>query len=123
MADLREFFQIDLRDFLSGRLPIRDLVAFVKSLMRKPGRSTLLMAMDEKTVWTPDLYVLARISDALEASNYLFLKANSDEKADIPMPEPIRRPGEAEEEPPAPKQQEFATGQEVADWFNKMSNL
>jgi hypothetical protein len=121
---LHEFFHLDLNDFTRGRFPLQKLVALVKSLMRKPGRSTLLMALDPTTEWTPEMYVSARSSDALELGNYLFLQANSAEDADIPMPEPIPRPGAPEapaEEKPKPE--EFATGQEVAQFFNRMNNL
>lgn len=125
MADLREFFRVDLRDFEHGRFPVRDLVAFVKSLLRKPGRSTLLMAIDETAQWTPEMYVLARISDAQELSNYLFIQANSAEDAEpIPVPEPIQRPGQPEEvAQEKPKPEDFATGHEVAEWFARMNSL
>lgn len=92
--------------------------------MKKPGKSTLLMAVDERADWSPDLYVMARISDALELSNYLFLKANSDSSEGIPLPEPIRRPAEEEEvEEQKPKPEDFASGHEVAAFFTRMSNL
>src|SRR5690606_13752247 len=91
--------------------------SYVKSLMKKPGRSTLLMALDESTEWTPEMYVAARISDAQELSNYLFIQANSAEDAeDIPMPEPIPRPGQPAAEDEKPKPEDFATGQEVVEW-------
>jgi hypothetical protein len=125
MADLREFFHVNLNDFEHGRFPVRDLVAFVKSLMRKPGRSTLLMAIDETAVWTPEMYVMARISDAAELNNYLFIQANQAEDAEpIEVPQPIQRPGEPDvpvQEKPKPE--EFASGQEVAAWFGKMNSL
>jgi hypothetical protein len=104
-------------------LAIRKIVRYVKSLMRKPGRSTLLMAIDPRTEWGPDLYIAARISDALELSNYLFLQANSEDSTSIPAPEPIKRPGEHEADEPSESSLEFASGPEVADFFNRMSNL
>lgn len=80
------------------------------------------MALDETAEWGTEEYLMARISDALELSNYLFIKANSEDD-DIPMPEPIRRPGDPEEvEPEKPKPQ-FASGQEVAAFFSQMNNL
>lgn len=125
MADLREFFQVDLSDFEHGRLPVRNLVAFVKSLMRKPGRSTLLMAIDETATWTPEMYVMARISDAAELSNYLFIQANQAEDADpIEVPKPLQRPGQPDVDvQEKPKPEDFATGHEVAEWFARMNSL
>lgn len=119
-----EFFHVDLTDYWRGRLSLRKIGVYIKSLMRKPGKSTLLMAVDERADWSPDLYVMARISDALELSNYLFIKANSDSNTDIPLPEPITRPAEAEEEKEEkPKPEDFASGHEVAAFFTRMSNL
>jgi hypothetical protein len=120
-ADLQEFFHLDLDEFKRGRLSLHKIYVCVKSLMRKPGRSTLLMAIDEATEWGPDLYIAARISDALELSNYLFIQANSAEGSEVPLPEPIERPGkpvEAEK----PKPEDFATGQEVAAFFGRMNS-
>lgn len=82
------------------------------------------MALDESTEWTPEMYVAARISDAQELSNYLFIQANSAEDAeDIPMPEPIPRPGQPAAEDEKPKPEDFATGQEVVAFFNQMNSL
>lgn len=82
-----------------------------------------MMAMDEKTSWSPDTYLAARISDAQELANYLFLKANS-EDPDITPPEPIERPGEpSKSEPVAPKQEDFASGQEVTAFFTRMNSM
>lgn len=83
------------------------------------------MAIDETTEWSLEQYTLARLSDAAEVSNYLFIQANSGEDSEeIPAPVPIRRPGQPEEVvPEKPKPEEFATGQEVAAFFNRMSNL
>jgi hypothetical protein len=91
--------------------------------MRKPGRSTLLMAMDETTEWGVEQYLMARISDALELSNYLFIQANSADDSEIPLPEPVRRPGDLDEVDPKPNQEEFASGQEVAAFFGRMNSL
>ena len=116
---------MDLEDFLRGRYSFRKLFVCVKSLVKKPGRSTLLMAMDERAEWTPEQYTLARISDADELSNYLFIQANQAEDAEpIEAPKPLPRPGDPEvvvEQEPKP--QEFASGQEVAAFFNRMNSL
>lgn len=81
------------------------------------------MALDESAEWGTEQYLMARISDALELSNYLFIQANS-ENSDMPVPTPIRRPGDPEEvESDKPKPEEFASGQEVAEFFSRMNNL
>lgn len=119
-----EFFQEDLLDLWRGRLSLRKIGSYIKSLMRKPGRSTLLMAMDESAEWSPEMYVAARMSDALELSNYLFIQANSAEDTEMPLPEPIERPGAPiQVEKPKPKPEEFASGQEVAAFFGRMNSL
>lgn len=116
-----EFFGVDLLDLWRGRLSLRRVGVLIDSLMKKPGRSTLLMAMDERAAWAESDYLLARVSDALELSNYLFIKANSAESDDLEIPTPIMRPGDPEPEPePQPK---FATGQEVVAFFGRMNSL
>jgi hypothetical protein len=92
--------------------------------MRKPGRSTLLMAIDEAAEWTPEMYVMARISEGMEVSNYLFLQANSAENTEIPAPEPIPRPGEpVKVVQEKPKPEDFASGHEVAAFFGRMNSM
>ncbi|MCX4554137.1 hypothetical protein [Streptomyces sp. NBC_01500] len=82
------------------------------------------MTLDETSEWGPEGYLLARISDALELSNYYFIQANTseDQKEGIPAPEAFPRPGQPISEEETPKH-EFASGHEVADFFNQMSNL
>jgi hypothetical protein len=94
----------------------------IDSLFKKPGRSTLLAAIDESMEWSQQDYLLARISDEAALSNYLFIQANSSEDSDdIPVPEPLPRPGTPvkEEEP----EYEFASGQEVATFFQQMNSM
>ncbi|WP_249401672.1 hypothetical protein [Streptomyces sp. YIM 121038] len=98
----------------------------IKSLMRKPGRSSFLMAADGRAEWDETTYLLARSSDALELNNFLFLSANvSDEdRAHLDMPEPITRPGATETDKKAPAgEEEFASGQELTDFFGRMNSL
>lgn len=124
-ADLLEFFGVDLLDVWRRRLSLRRIGVLIKSLLRKPGRSTLLMEMEEATEWSTTDHLLARVSDALELSNYLFIKANSSENAEeIPVPESLPRPGKAEEakKEPTPKY-EFASSEEISNFFAQMNNL
>ncbi|MBD0739837.1 hypothetical protein BGM09_10410 [Streptomyces sp. CBMA29] len=81
--------------------------------------------MDETHQWGTTEHLLARVSDALELSNYLFLKANlSDASASdrLPVPLPLPRPGEPEVEQAEPDL-EFATGEELSDFFAQMSQI
>ncbi|MGW0583368.1 hypothetical protein ACWD25_47370 [Streptomyces sp. NPDC002920] len=122
-ADLLEFFQVDLLDLWHGRLSLRRIGVLIRSLMRKPGRSTLLQAMDERSSWHENTYMLARISDALELSNFLFLKANAAEEdsRDLELPPPIPRPGEPE--PQAEPKPEFSDARELTDFFGRLNSL
>ncbi|MFJ8930596.1 hypothetical protein ACIRLA_28810 [Streptomyces sp. NPDC102364] len=121
-ADLLEFFGVDLLDLWRGRLTLRRIGVLLGSLMKKPGRSTLLMALDERASWPEGDYMLARISDALELSNFLFLKANVSESdsRDLELPPPITRPGDPEPQPnPQP---EFSDARELSDFFGRLNS-
>lgn len=114
---------MDLEDLKRGRLSLHKIYVCVKSLLRKPGKSTLLMALDEATEWGAESYLMARLSDAMELSNYLFIQANSAENAEpMPLPTPIQRPGQPEPEPQKPKPEDFASGHEVAAFFSRMNS-
>lgn len=83
----------------------------------------LAATVDEAAEWTESAYLLARISDALELNNWLFIKANSGEDGeDIPMPAPLPRPGEEITEI-EPSTYAHASTNEVVDFFNRMNNL
>lgn len=123
---MREFFDIDLLDLWRGRLSFPEISAYIKSLLTKQGRSALLMALDETAVWPHEAHILARVSDALELSNFLFLKANANEEeiGPIPTPLPLPRPGIEPTPPQTPASpEEFATGQEVTDFFAHMNSM
>jgi hypothetical protein len=119
-ADLLEFFGVDLLDLWRGRLSIRRLNALIRSLMAKPGRSALLQAVDERASWSESEYMMARVSDALELSNFMFLKANSESTDGLEMPEPITRPGTPE---PDSTQPEVNTPSELINFFGQMNSL
>ncbi|MGW1673292.1 hypothetical protein [Streptomyces sp. NPDC002324] len=78
--------------------------------------------MDERAKWPEQDYMLARISDALELSNYLFLKANVDESdaTDLELPPPIPRPGDPEPQPD--RQPEFSDAQELNSFFGRLNS-
>ncbi|MFD7336671.1 hypothetical protein ACFV98_11790 [Streptomyces violascens] len=94
----------------------------ITSLCKKPGRSSLLAAMNESTAWDTTEHLLARISDGIELSNFLFIQANSSEDTGLEPPTPLPRPGQPEQQRPEP-QFEFASGSEVASFFTQMNNL
>ncbi|MFD8886422.1 hypothetical protein ACFV0H_28460 [Streptomyces erythrochromogenes] len=121
-ADLLEFFQVDLLDLWRGRLSLRRVGVLINSLMKKPGRSTLLEAMDERTRWGESDYLLARISDALELSNYLFFKANAEDSEDLEQPDPIPRPGQPEPEP-QPVETQFSSAEELSSFLGQLNSL
>ncbi|WP_406305775.1 hypothetical protein OHA61_30700 [Streptomyces sp. NBC_00885] len=122
-ADFLEFFGVDLLDLWRGRLSLRRVGVLIRSLLSKPGRSTLLMAMDERAKWAERDYFLARISDALELSNFLFLKANvpDEDTRDLEFPAPIPRPGEPEPQPRSDP--EFSDAQELTAFFGRLNSL
>lgn len=80
------------------------------------------MAMDERASWSHSDYLLARLSDAAELSNFLFIKANAEESDDLELPIPIARPGDPEPQQPEP-QTEFASADEVSAFFGQMNSL
>lgn len=120
-ADLLEFFGVDLLDLWRGRLSLRRIAVLVRSLARRHGRSSLAGVMDETAEWATSDYLLARISDALEMSNFLFMKANASDSSSLMPPDPLPRPG-IEDEVQGPSY-EYASGEEVADFFTQMSSL
>lgn len=122
-ADLFEFFGIDLLDLWRGRLSLRRVGVLINSLMKKPGRSTLLEAMDERTRWGESDYLLARISDALELSNYLYFKANAEDSDDLEQPDPIPRPGQTEPDEPEPVETQFSSATELSSFLGHMNSL
>lgn len=79
--------------------------------------------VDEAAEWSETDYLLARISDSLELSNWLFIQANSGEESnDIPTPAPLLRPGQEQPEI-VPDTHTYASTDEVVNFFNRMSNL
>ncbi|MEV5875750.1 hypothetical protein AB0L75_16245 [Streptomyces sp. NPDC052101] len=108
-------------DLWRGRLSIRRVGVLITSLCKKPGRSTFLAAMNESSAWDTTEHLLARISDGIELSNYLVIKANSSEDPGLEPPTPLPRPGEPE--PPPEPETRFASGTEVASFFTQMSTL
>jgi hypothetical protein len=102
---------------------LRRVSVLINSLLHQTGRSVLAACLDEAAEWAESDYLLARISDALELNNWLFIQANSGgESNDIPAPAPLPRPGQVDLEP-EPDSYSHASTTEVVDFFNRMSNL
>ncbi|MFD9792344.1 hypothetical protein ACFWXK_15495 [Streptomyces sp. NPDC059070] len=119
-ADLLEVFSVDLLDLWTGRLSLRRLHVLISSLLLRQGSGSLVAAVDESAIWSHEAHILARISDALEAANWLFISANSTSDNPFDAPEPMWRPGIAPPEPPPPV---VASGSDVAAWFGQMNSL
>ncbi|MFD9569735.1 hypothetical protein ACFWBI_07810 [Streptomyces sp. NPDC059982] len=119
-ADLLEVFGIDLLDLWTGRLSLRRLHVLITSLLGRQGSGALVVAVDESAMWSHEAHILARISDALEAANWLFISANSSQDTRLDPPEPMWRPGIEPIEAPAPA---MASGAEVAGWFAGVNAL
>lgn len=120
-ADLLQHFGVDLLDLWRGRLSLRRVSVLINSLIRQGGRSVLAASLDESAAWSESEYLLARVSDALELSNYLFIQANSGEETnDYPPPEPLPRPGQ-EVVDPEPVSHTYASTDEVVDFFKRMT--
>ncbi|MFG2228032.1 hypothetical protein [Streptomyces sp. NPDC048644] len=122
-ADFLEFFGVDLLDVWRGRLSLRRVHVLIQSLIKKPGRSTFLAQVDESASWSVMDHLLARVSDATEISNYLFIKANSEGPDELQVPEPVQRPGQGTQEKPKEPEHAFADGAELSSFFTRMSNL
>ncbi|MFJ8041213.1 hypothetical protein ACIRBX_11975 [Kitasatospora sp. NPDC096147] len=90
----------------------------IRALLARPGRSALLAELDASTEWGTTEHLLARVSDALELSNFLFIKANSTSSSGIDVPQPLPRPGA---EAPAAPEQEFATGAELSAFMTQIN--
>ncbi|MER5441124.1 hypothetical protein [Streptomyces sp. NPDC002790] len=122
-ADFLEFFGVDLLDVWRGRLSLRRVHVLIQSLIKKAGRSTFLAEVDVTAAWSITDHLIARVSDAAEVSNYLFIKANSEDSADLQVPEPVERPGQDKQEKPKESDHAFADGAELSSFFTHMSNL
>ncbi|WP_158716948.1 hypothetical protein [Streptomyces rimosus] len=119
-ADLLDVFGLDLLDLWTGRLSLRRLHVLISSLLARQGSGALVAAVDESAIWSHEAHILARISDALEAANWLYIQANSSEENALDPPEPMWRPGIPA---PAAAPKAMASGAELAAWFGEMNSL
>ncbi|WEB38766.1 DUF5361 domain-containing protein [Streptomyces yunnanensis] len=98
---------------------MRRLYVLVSRLIDMRGQCALAPAIDERLTWPDETHILANIADSLEASNWMFIKANS-EDSDAPIPEPLPRPGMGSAEESQP---ELASSAEVAKFFNDINAM
>ncbi|WP_328377044.1 hypothetical protein OHB13_11870 [Streptomyces sp. NBC_00440] len=118
-----QFFGVDFLDLWRGQLSLRRINILIGSLLNQPGRSSLAAVIDESAEWSNSDHLLARVSDALELSNWLFYQANSGEEGEgVPAPTPMLRPGE-EDEVLVPEAPAYASTDEVVNFFSRMNNL
>ncbi|QKW48869.1 hypothetical protein [Streptomyces buecherae] len=114
---------MDLLDVWRGRLSLRRIHILIQSLLKKPGRSAFLAAVDESASWSVGDHLAARVVDAAEVANYLFLKANSEESANVELPKSVPRPGRHEADSSDTASPTFADGDELSAFFTHMNTL
>jgi hypothetical protein len=120
-ADLLQFFGVDLLDVWRNKVSLRRVLVLSKRLMHMHGQAALPMAYDESLSWGTQEHLMARVTDALEVSNWMFIQANSGEGAgEVPFPDPVPRPGDVlpEEEP-----KKLASTGEVASFLNNIHSM
>lgn len=92
LADLRRYYQIDLRDVLvdgSGLSP-RLVLAYIRHLPPESATVAHLRGGQQFQGWGHELYMLANILDAIRENTYAFVASNSKRKPK--PPEPFERP-------------------------------
>lgn len=96
IADFREYYNISFTDVLKfdGSLPVWEAAVLARKLPPSSRTVAAQQGGEEYWGWTLDRYMLAAIVDALNASNYMYLSANSKKKPKAPKPVP--RPGDEE---------------------------
>jgi len=121
-ADLFEHFGIDLGGFWTRKLSLRRLLVLIRRLLRMHGRSALSEALiGEQAAWSNIEYILADLRDSIEVGNYLFLSAHKSEGYRMPDFQPYPRPGldlsQRFEEP----EPEWATAQDLMNFFSQVN--
>ncbi|MET8947524.1 hypothetical protein ABZX30_29265 [Streptomyces sp. NPDC004542] len=100
-------YGVDLLDWHRGRLTSRRLAVLVRHL---PRDSALLREVQgEAAEWSLTDHLLAAVVDQLAQANWMFATVNQDEDAEsLDPPEPLPRPGSAQEADTLPSPQEMA---------------
>ncbi|MER6912235.1 hypothetical protein ABT354_11225 [Streptomyces sp. NPDC000594] len=122
-ADCLEHFGVDLLDLWRGRLSLRRVHVLLQSLLKRPGRSAFLAALDASAEWSVTDHLIARLSDAAEVANFLFIKANSERSDGLQLPEPIPRPGQTATSAAPEPERDFADARELTAFLTSMNTL
>jgi hypothetical protein len=109
LADLKYYYDIDLRDLFSEvALSPRYVLAFVKHLPLESAFVAARRGGSQFRGWDHDRYATAALVDAVNRNSYILLCANSDPKKRRPSPpEPFPLP-ESEKAKKQPKPGSFA---------------
>ncbi|AMS01021.1 tail assembly chaperone [Mycobacterium phage ArcherNM] len=111
LADLLQYYRVDLRDLFSEEAPIspRFVLALVLCLPRDGAFYAERRGGQQYRGWDEDRYALADIYDAVQAGNHLFMMAHRDpNKAKPKAPKPYPRPDDMTPKNDAPKPGSFA---------------
>ncbi|ALF02166.1 tail assembly chaperone [Mycobacterium phage LadyBird] len=110
LADLRQYYQVDLRDLFRDEDPLtpRFVLVLVLCLPKDGAFYAARRGGMQYRGWDEDRYALADIYDAINAGNHLFMMANRDRTKPKPKaPTPYPRPDD-HKKTEAPKPGSFA---------------
>ncbi|QNL30382.1 tail assembly chaperone [Mycobacterium phage SuperCallie99] len=111
LADLLQYYMVDLRDLFSEEDPIspRFVLALVLCLPKDGAFYAERRGGQQYRGWDEDRYGLADIYDAIQAGNHILMLANRDPNKPKPQaPKPYPRPEDTEKKTAAPKPGSFA---------------
>ncbi|AEL17858.1 tail assembly chaperone [Mycobacterium phage Trixie] len=111
LADLLQYYRVDLRDLFSDENPIspRFVLALVLCLPRDGAFFAERRGGQQYRGWDEDRYALADIYDAIQAGNHMFMMANRDPSKPKPKaPKSYPRPDDDKTKNEAPKPGSFA---------------
>ncbi|AZV00820.1 tail assembly chaperone [Mycobacterium phage Malec] len=111
LADLRQYYQVDLRDLFRDEDPLtpRFVLALVLCLPKDGAFYAERRGGQQFRGWDEDRYALADIYDAIQGGNHLFMMAHRDpNKAKPKAPKPYPRPDDTQPKNEAPKPGSFA---------------
>lgn len=92
IADLKSYYNVDLRDVLrddSGLSP-RLVLTYVRHMPLESATVAELRGGQHFRGWSPELYRLTDLLDAIQHNTYAFIAANSRRKPQVPKP--VKRP-------------------------------
>ncbi|AMB18514.1 tail assembly chaperone [Mycobacterium phage NaSiaTalie] len=111
LADLRQYYQVDLRDLFRDEDPLspRFVLALVLCLPKDGAFYAERRGGQQYRGWDEDRYALADIYDAVQAGNHLFMMAHRDPNKPKPKaPKAYPRPDDMKPKDAAPKPGSFA---------------